>query len=34
MTMALNLFVAYQLQLKEVHTFQSTPPTPVPQLKE
>lgn len=24
-----NLFAAYQLKLKEVHTFQSNPPTPV-----
>jgi hypothetical protein len=31
MTIAANIFVAYQLQLKEVHSFQSQPPTAVTQ---
>ena len=29
MTMACNLFMGYQLELKQVHTFQSKPPTTV-----
>ena len=34
MTMSANLFAVYQLKLKEVHQYQSSPPTAVGQVPE
>lgn len=33
MSMAANVYLSYQLHLNEVHSFQSSPPTPVGQSK-